>query len=612
MILRRRKWIISIILCASLFLLGCSKDKLPHSVVENPLDALPIAHAATPEGEQQVYTINHIDISEIRNAYDAQGNVAGGSVIQERQLRQNGSYTILRDSYSLNLYFPSKVSKEEVEKRISIDPPLPFHVQEGISWGSEWRVGVQFDTTPIIGQSYHITFSGLQWSNTPSGELIELHLVRDVEPKLTIDYVSNPNRMITPHDHHDEFGFFQLPFAENVFQVRFTKPMDQQSAETTIRERLGNEVKLQFDWIDSFNLTLNVSGKVSDEKYSLSFTGALDTDGFAIQAQPEIRFTFIKPKAFYSFDIASKTEKLLYQPNMALHNAMLLPNKEFVRFSDQIGVFFAPYYDQYLLNMSSFAWMKGGTAEYDEAELAVEAYRYRYMYDVHFANREYAVEQKKELDFTEYNSGLLFSPTAEKVAIITTEHDVTKIAVGTRFAIDLSIYDVQSGQLIRTYPELFHDIWEEDGTDSPPDERYLHYKTTYGYWFAEDQILIEYLSEDEKEMLIGILYLTTDEFQTITKGMINPILSPSNKHFAAIDWETKDSKIFDLLGNEVATLNTDITHALIWSDEGERLLYKDRDGVINVYNVQNDSSISIRSNMDVAGWLDENTLLIYK
>lgn len=432
------------------------------------------------------------------------------------------------------------------------------------------------------------------------------------DPQFTLEYISNPGRMIKPHDHYEEFSYYQLPLTENQFHIRFTKPMNQQSVESTINERLGSEVNAQFVWSDAQNLTLDMEGAVSDENHVLSLSGALDTDGQRVQTHSELHFTFVQPKAFYTFDLQSNTEKLLYEPNMAIDHASLRRNKDYVRISDQIGIFFAPYYDYYLLNLTSFAWNHWRSPAYEAVDLANEEYRNRYMYYVHFLESVFAIEDQKEIDFKEDHSGLLFSPNADKVAVFTTDQSLTPFVEGVRYAIDLTTYDVEGGQLIRTYRGLYHDIMEADGTDAPPDGRYLHYKSTYAYWFAEDQILIEYLSEDESEMRIGILHLASGVFKTITAGMINPIISTTGTHFVAIDWEQKDSKVFDLEGNVVATLTTANEHVPIWSDSGDRLVYKDIDGFIKIYNVPSNTSTSLANKMDVAGWLDENTLLIYK
>ncbi len=605
-----------ILMLFSFFLIGCSK-KIPQDGFigdhkDGALSADPSKEIAEQGVEQQIYIVNHINITEMRVNYDDQGNVKNANIVQERSVPRDGNAILLRDDYILELFFPYSVDKEEIEKRIQIEPPLPFHLQDGMHWANQWRVGMRFDLIPQLGKTYNITFAGLQWYDAPNGEFIQLHLVRDVEPKLTIDYITNPHRMITPLDLHDEFGFYQLPFDENQFHIRFAKPMNQQSVENTIKEHLGTEVNTQFVWTDAQNLELYLSGNISVEKYVLSFTGAKDVDGHTVMAQPDLRFTFIQPKAFYTLDIEARTKKLLYQPNMAIKSATVTRNKGYVRISDLVGEFFSPYYDYYLINLSSFTWSKWRTLEYAEIELENEEYRANTGYKVYYVDSAYAIEEKKERDFKKSHNGLLFSPAADKVAIFTTDLSLTKATPDTRFAIDLSTYDVQTGQLLRTYPALYYDIFEYDGTDSPPDDRYLHYKSTLGHWFTEDHILIEYLSEDEQEMRIGELNLATGEFQTIITGMIDPIMSPSGNYFVAIDWHQKDSKVIDLHGNVVATITTSNLYAPIWSDVGDRLVYKGSDGAIKIYDVESNSSITLGTNMEVAGWLDEQTLLIYK
>lgn len=561
-----------------------------------------------------LHPINKINLVEIRVQKDGQGNNMGGSIISESPILKEGSTIILRDDFAIDFYFPQRVDKEEIESRLKIEPALPYQLQEGIMWGREWRMGVLFDKMPETGETFKLHLEGFHWSEAGEGESIELVFVRAEEPKLTMEYLSNSNRVINSLFSFDEFGFYQLPYSENQFQIHFTKPMNQSSVEKLVRDRLGKSVTTKFHWQSKMSLLLTISGEPSDQQYVLSFTGALDLDGLKVLAQPEIRFIFVQPKAFYTYDLSSKTTTLFYEANMAINDAKLLRGKQYIHISDQIGFFHSPYYEDYLLNIESFAWVHCSSSDYDEIILQSEIYRDNFRYDIFFADTLPDIESKST-ELKRLDNGIIFSPSGEKAAIFVADERISNMDDGTKYAVNVAVYNVEKKERFNTYNALFYNVFEFDGTDAfIPEElqSFLHYKPKYAYWLSENHILIEYLSEDKEEMRIGLLDLKSGDFQQLVSQRINPIASPNGNYFVARTWNTNDAAVLDLTGTVISTFTMAMDDQVIWSEQGDRFVYKDVDGMSKIYDMQNNSIIVLETDFGVAGWLDDHRLLIYK
>jgi hypothetical protein len=67
-----------------------------------------------------------------------------------------------------------------------------------------------------------------------------------------------------------------------------------------------------------------------------------------------------------------------------------------------------------------------------------------------------------------------------------------------------------------------------------------------------------------------------------------------------------------MAGNQIDTIKNVSEEQIVWSDQGVRLAYKDQDENLMIYDLEQNQSRNIGSKMDAAGWLDQETLLIYK
>jgi len=453
-------------------------------------------------------------------------------------------------------------------------------------------------------------------SATHTGEEAKGEVTENEELKIAFQYLTNPGREFSEVRENDEFYLFQLPKDENNFLISFNKPINQESVEQVLREHLGDDLNLEFAWRDEQNLLLSLSGEESERKYLINCNGALDRDGNVIKDQPVIPFAFVTPKAFYAYNFNNGIVELVYSPKMNIAGASLSRNKEFIRFQDKVGNFMGgEFYDSYLYDMKAGELRKWNNDDIPQLWMEAEAYRTEHKYTVYDTSSPFAKEEVKNLDFKQNNAGILFSPNGDKVAVFTGDYDITNVPDLTRYSIDLSLYDMENGQLIRTYPALFTDIFEHDGTDAHIDEyhdRYLHYKAKFAYWYDETKILVEYLTEDEAEMRIGILDLGSGDFNQILSGYMNPILSPKGEYFVAKKWRDTNWFVFDMVGNQIDTIKNVSEEQIVWSDLGVRLAYKDQDENLMIYDLEQNQSRNIGSKMDVVGWLDQETLLIYK
>lgn len=427
-----------------------------------------------------------------------------------------------------------------------------------------------------------------------------------------ITYVTNPNRELFLLDTMEEFGFYQLPYNSNELLLQFSQAMNAGAVEHVIQESLGSDVAVQFMWSDTQNLVLQISGNANEHIYTLDISGALDVYGNVVHAHPVLRFMFIEPKAFYAFDLESLSATLLLEPKMAIDGVRLSENKQFIHLIDRVGIFFNPYYASYLIDLSTYEWAYRKDPAYNNVQFDVKGYRPAYTYDVFFAEELPNATQSINVDFALNHPKAVLSSDGSQIAVFHTEQSIGTATEGSRYAVVLSIYDRASGQLLRQYPELYYDIFENDGTDAPPPERYFHYKEKYVYWFVEEQIVVEFLSEDEQEMLIGVLHLDSGEFIQIASQRIDPVLSPDGKHLVARIWNEEQLEILDVDGNVIDTLISSKMDAPLWSDIGDRLVYYSPAGDVMLYDMHSKSSVQIGTEMKVAGWLDEGRLLIYK
>lgn len=430
---------------------------------------------------------------------------------------------------------------------------------------------------------------------------------------VSIEYVSNPQRWFAKLYAYDEMiAFYQLPYDDNVLAFRFNQPMERLSVERAIEQSLENHLSYQFDWEDDYTVYLQFSGVPSDQVYVIRFNGITSQTGEEMRESVIFSFKLIEPKSFYSYSLEEGTEKLIYSPKMAIDDATLLSDAIHVLITDQAGDFFGPYYDVYLLNLSDGTLIHQREDKYYEKLAEMEFYEDHTVYIIYDVDIGTIQEALQEEGYSVTYQGSIFSPDRRKVAVLTIEDSYYTLQPEQIYPIHLTVLDRETQQIVHEYKNLFTDIFEYDGTDAIPPERYLHYKPKNARWMQEDQIIIEYLNEDETEMIIGRLNLATGEFHTLARGVIDPVFSSTMPYFIARIWNEPIAHLYNVNGEVVHTFPVSKIQPPIWSKGGDRFVYIDPEGKVFVYDVRDRSSTYVGENLNISGWLDEEHLLIYK
>lgn len=428
-----------------------------------------------------------------------------------------------------------------------------------------------------------------------------------------IEYVSNPQRLFAKLYAYDEsIAFYQLPYDDNELAVRFNQVMDRPTVERAIRESLADDVTYQFEWQDDYTIHVQLSGKPSDKIHVIRFDGVHSQIGEELKESIIFSFKFIEPKSFYSYSLQDGNETLIYSPKMAIDDARLLSDSNHVLITDQIGDFFGPYYDTYVLNLTEGTLIHYSSDEYYEKLAQVEYYEDHTVYVVYDVGLDTIQEALDHENVSITYQGAVFSPDRRKVAFFMIDQAYYELEHGQLYPIHITVFDLEKRDVIEQYRNVFYDIFEYDGTDAIPPERYLHYKLKNARWIEGDKIIIEYLNEDETEMLMGSLNLTTGDFQTIASGVVDPVFSPVLPYFIARVWNEPIAHLYDVNGEILETFSVSMIHSPIWSKAGDRFVYIDPDSKAWIYDVKSYSSLFIGSNLNIAGWLDEEHLLIYK
>lgn len=618
-----KKWavlFVCMILLTFSSLVGCSKDRVDVNnsveeevVTSNEEDEL---LAAPPLREPSIPKV-HLKQVDFMDLSDTQESRQQGRINYKTML-QNGTVVIYRDVFRMYFIFAEEVNEDDLKERLILSPHIPYEVKQSMDWGDGWLISIMIDQPIQINEEIHLNLRETTWEDQAQDQDIELILKRVEEPKVELSYLTNPVREIrlVPHffEYPSDFGFYDfLPEGQNQFKITFSKPMNQKSVEEVLLEQqINKETKLIFDWQDYQNAIIIFDGKESEKWLNIRFVGALDTEGYPILEESGYGFKLAKSHRFYSYDINTGKEDFLFDPIMKIGAAELSHDKQVILFRDYPTSFwYRSLGNDYFYEIRSNQFVKRDYNGGDRSPFERKEFWYTSTYSAHEKEHPFAIETMKKEDYGKYLQGVIYSPNEDRAAVFISNYDYSQYYEhDDEYTIDILIYDRVSGDLLQTYPSIITGVIGA-GTDAIFDynsDKEMMYKPKFAYWLSEHEILLEHLNK--KGMQIGILDTTSGSFNTILKSKRDPILSPSKDLFAVR--EGKDVGVYDLNGSKLGSIKSVEYYSIIWSDLGDHILYKDNKGTLYIYDLLSKSSKKIADKTSSAGWLDEETILIYK
>lgn len=462
---------------------------------------------------------------------EGEGWLGKNTEINGNSLRASG------DSIFLEIIFDTAIDYESIKEKIKLIGSDNFIIEKHPSKENALRILARNIESSKTYQLY-IPKTIIDTKGNPLEDDIRIDIVVEKEAKAFYTFVGQEVTINDLGERTDDFGNIHttLPATNKTitFLVDFTKNVDKESVENSIKKNLNHEGQVNFEWVNKQKLKLTLNNFPTDKEYVVSMEEAKDESNNKIIGN--LFFTVLEPTQLSSINLQTRKGKLL---------------KEFV----------------------DLPYMVVPSEDYEQYFIADDAKK-KYIVDVeHNSMKELQRNLKYAFGFPNYEwySNWLNSHTAlaldeDSNSIFT--HDFINGEVNKLFTIPLKIepmiYDIKLSPnrdkiaITNSINEMNMYVFSLKGEmlfngEKIANNHTRHNSTVSMYlqWLDDNTIVFQ----DEKD--IAKLDLTTGVKETIIKDAQEPVVC-QNGNYLLVKKFKENKFVYNISDNQEIELGSDI------------------------------------------------------
>ncbi len=476
------------------------------------------------------------------------------------------------DSIFLEVIFDTEINYNSIKGKIKLIGSNNYEIEQHYNNKNALRI-IARDVEHGKTYKLHIPKSIEDINGNALEDNIEIEIVLDEDPKAFYTFNGQEITIDNLGEVTDDFRnvHFSLPVTNiNIdFIVEFTKKVNKESVENSIRKSLNNEGKISFEWTNQQKLRLSIENLPSNEEYLVSMEEANDENNTKIIGN--LFFTVLEPSQLGYINIHTRQDRLIKEFTDVPY--MVVPSEDYEQY-----FIVADYAKKYLLDIK-----KNIMVELPDLKYAFGFSYYEWYFNWLNSHTVLAFEGKTNSIFTHnfmndevqklFTIPLKIEPEIYDMKL---SPDKNKIAItNSHYSMDLSVFSLE-GEILYQGEAIANNNLRENS----PSSMYLQ-------WLDDNTIIFQDKGDVAK------LDISTGTKETIIKDAQEPIVCQNSSFVLVKKYEDKEyvlhQYLYDITEGEGYSIGTNISNFIFISKN--ELLYNDGQSIVLFSIPQNTKEI---------------------